>query len=55
MYMEVVAARVDDGSVKTIGSRRFFLIGQLGWVSDGSGLVMAAERTATIYRADLVF
>jgi Serine/threonine protein kinase len=44
MYMEVVAARVDDGSVKTIGSRRFFLIGQLGWVPDGSGLVMAAQE-----------
>jgi serine/threonine protein kinase len=44
MYMEVVVVRVDDGSVKTIGSRRFFLIGQLGWIPDGSGLIMAAQE-----------
>jgi serine/threonine protein kinase/Tol biopolymer transport system component len=44
MYMEVVAARVDDGSVKPMSSQRWFLIGQLGWLSDGSGLIMAAQE-----------
>ncbi|MCM3900725.1 MAG: DPP IV N-terminal domain-containing protein, partial [Pyrinomonadaceae bacterium] len=44
MHMDVVAARVDDGTVNTIGTRRFFLIGQLGWVPDGSGLIMAAQE-----------
>ncbi|HEV8370570.1 MAG TPA: protein kinase [Pyrinomonadaceae bacterium] len=44
MHMELVAARVDDGSVKTIGSRQFFLIGQLGWLPDGSGLIIAAQE-----------
>jgi serine/threonine protein kinase len=46
MYMSVAVVRVDDGSVKVIPSRHFFLIGQIGWLPDGSGLVMAAqERT----------
>jgi Tol biopolymer transport system component len=44
MYMEVVAARVDDGSVKPMSSQRWFLIGQLGWLSDGSGLILAAQE-----------
>ena len=44
MQMGVVAARVDDGSVTPIGSRQWFLIGQLGWLSDGSGLIMAAQE-----------
>jgi serine/threonine protein kinase len=43
-HMEVVAAQVDDGSVQPIGSRQWFLIGQLGWLSDGSGLIMAAQE-----------
>ena len=42
MHMDVVAAHVDDGSVQPIGSRHWYLIGQLGWLSDGSGLIMAA-------------
>jgi len=44
MYMEVAAVRVDDGSVKPMSSQRWFLIGQLGWLSDGSGLIMAAQE-----------
>ena len=44
MHMDVVAVRLDDGSVKAIGSRQFFLIGQLGWMPDGSGLIMAAQE-----------
>lgn len=56
MHMEVAVARVDDGSVRTIGSRRFFLIGQLGWVPDGSGLIMAAqEKTPPQATAQLWF
>ena len=44
MHMEVVAVRVNDGSLNVIGSRRWFLIGQLGWLSDGTGLMMAAQE-----------
>ena len=44
MHMEVVAVDVDDGSLTPIGSRQWFLIGQLGWLSDGSGLIMAAQE-----------
>ncbi|PWT93300.1 MAG: hypothetical protein C5B55_04790 [Blastocatellia bacterium] len=44
MHMDLVAARVADGSIQTIGSRQFFLIGQLTWVPDGSGLIMAAQE-----------
>ena len=44
MHMEVVAANLDDGSVKLISSRRFFLIGQLGWLSDGSAVLMAGQE-----------
>jgi len=36
--------RVDDGTVQPIGSRHWYLIGQLGWLSDGSGLIMAAQE-----------
>jgi Tol biopolymer transport system component len=32
--------------VKPLSSRQFFLIGQLGWVSDGSALIMAAQEKA---------
>jgi serine/threonine protein kinase/Tol biopolymer transport system component len=44
MHMDVVAVRVDDHSVTQIGSRQFFLIGQLAWMPDGSGLIMAAQE-----------
>ena len=44
MHMELVAVHVDNHSVNPIGSRQFFLIGQVGWMPDGSGLVMAAQE-----------
>lgn len=44
MHMEVVAVSADDGSVKPISSRQFFLIGQVGWMPDGGGLLMAAQE-----------
>ena len=44
MHMEVVAVNVDDGALKPIGSRRWFLIGQLGWLSDGKSLMIAAQE-----------
>ena len=44
MHMEVVAANVNDGSLKLMSSRRFFLIGQLRWLSDGSALLMAGQE-----------
>jgi serine/threonine protein kinase/Tol biopolymer transport system component len=44
MQMAVVAVHVDDGTVQPIGSQHWYLIGQLGWLSDGSGLIMAAQE-----------
>lgn len=43
-HMKVVAVSVEDGSVKPIGSRQWFLIGQLGWLKDGSALIMDAQE-----------
>ncbi|MGQ0762194.1 MAG: protein kinase domain-containing protein [Acidobacteriota bacterium] len=42
--MKVVAVTVEDGSVRPIGTRKFFLVGQLGWIKDGTGLVMTAQE-----------
>jgi Tol biopolymer transport system component len=44
MHMEVVAVQVDNGYLTPIGSRQWFLIGQLVWLSDGSGIIMAAQE-----------
>jgi Tol biopolymer transport system component len=41
-FMTVVAVSVSEGSVKPIDSRKWYVIGQLAWLSDGSGLVMNA-------------
>jgi serine/threonine protein kinase len=44
LHMTVTNVKVADGSMTTIGSRQWFLIGQIGWVNDGSGLIMAAQE-----------
>ena len=41
-FMTVVVVSVPEGSVRTIDSRKWYIIGQLAWLSDGSGLVMNA-------------
>ena len=41
--MNVVAVRISDGSVRLINSQPWYLIGEMAWLSDGSGLVMNAE------------
>jgi Tol biopolymer transport system component len=46
-YNSVVAIDVASGQEKSITSQKFFSIGQLAWLADGSGLlVLAAEQTA---------
>ena len=42
-HMNVVAVRIADGSVRLINSKPWYLIGEMAWLSDGSGLVMNAE------------
>ncbi len=41
-YMNVVEVQVEGGEQKPITSRRWSGVGQVGWLSDGSGLVMLA-------------
>ena len=41
--MNIVSVLVADGSISPIGSMHWFLIGQLAWLGDGSGLIMEAQ------------
>jgi len=43
-YSSVVAVQVADGTVKSITSKRWSLIGEMVWLRDGSGLVMTAAE-----------
>lgn len=42
-YHNIVAVRVEDGSEQAMTSRRWKWIGGLGWLSDGSGLLLSAS------------
>lgn len=42
-HMDVVAVKVADGTITQLGSRPWFLIGQMAWTSDGHALVMDAQ------------
>lgn len=44
LQMSVTAVQVADGSMKRIGSQHWYLIGQMGWLSDGRGLIMTAQE-----------
>ncbi|HSE36534.1 MAG TPA: protein kinase [Blastocatellia bacterium] len=39
---ELVAVQTSDGSEKVLGSQKWLAIGGLGWLTDGSGLVISA-------------
>jgi serine/threonine protein kinase/Tol biopolymer transport system component len=41
----VLQVRVDDGSEKTISSRKWFNTGHLEWLRDGSGLILSASES----------
>ncbi len=42
LYFNVVGIGVADGAMKVLSSQRWSLISQVNWLSDGSGLVIAA-------------
>src|SRR5439155_18428185 len=44
LQMSITAIQVADRSTQPIGSRKWYLIGQIAWVSDGSGLIMDAQE-----------
>ncbi|MCA1576989.1 MAG: serine/threonine-protein kinase [Acidobacteria bacterium] len=44
-HMDVAAVRVADGSLRKINLRPWYLIGQIAWLPDGSGLVMNAGES----------
>ena len=44
LQMSITAIQVADGSTQPIGSRQWYLIGQIAWVSDGSGLIMDGQE-----------
>ena len=43
-YMTLVEVRVDDGSVKPISSERWWQVGRIAWLRDGSGLIFTARE-----------
>ena len=52
-HMNVVALNVDDGSEKVITPHRMAFLGNLAWLSDGSGLLMVA--TDRLPRTDQIW
>jgi eukaryotic-like serine/threonine-protein kinase len=42
--MSVVAISVEDGSLRPIGAGKFFLVGQLAWIKEGTGVVLTAQE-----------
>lgn len=42
-FRDVVAVNVLDGTEKTLTTRKWYWTGTLAWLSDGSGLIMAAN------------
>jgi Tol biopolymer transport system component len=45
-HMNIAAVQVSDGTVRLINSQPWYLIGQIAWLPDGSGLITNAERNA---------
>ncbi len=43
VYANVVVAQVDSGVEETLSSEKWYNMGQLAWLSDGSGVVMLAS------------
>jgi len=43
VYANVVVAQVDSGVEETLSSEKWYSMGQLAWLSDGSGVVMLAS------------
>jgi len=46
-YNSIVAVQVDDGTVRSITSKRWSVVGEMVWLRDGSGLVMTASEERT--------
>lgn len=44
-HMDIVAVQVGDGTVRLMNSQPWYLVGQLAWLPDGSGLIMNAEQS----------
>jgi eukaryotic-like serine/threonine-protein kinase len=49
-YANVIGVNVEDGTERVISPQRWFSIGRLAWLSDGSGLVMAASDQPDVYQ-----
>lgn len=47
LYFNVVGIGLADGATKVLSSQRWSLISQVNWLSDGSGLVIAAMEEET--------
>ncbi len=48
-YVKLSEFHVADGSEKQLGDKRWLEIGQLAWISDGSGLVMTAQDESSAF------
>jgi serine/threonine protein kinase/Tol biopolymer transport system component len=47
-YRQMLAVRVQDGTATQISSQRWFSLGQLAWLADGSGLIFTASDQALV-------
>jgi Tol biopolymer transport system component/DNA-binding winged helix-turn-helix (wHTH) protein len=50
--VNILGVRVNDGSHEMITSRKWGRLGQISWLGDGSGLVMAGRDRASPFPAD---
>ena len=46
-YMTVVEVPASGGAIRPITSQRWWQVGQLAWLGDGSGLIMVAKQQAS--------
>ena len=46
-YMTVVEVQVEGGTIVPITSRRWWQVGHIAWLRDGSGLIMTARESAS--------
>lgn len=46
-YTNVVAVQASDGAVKSLSGRRWYSVGRMAWLRDGSGLILNAKDQET--------
>ena len=52
-YLNLVEVQLEDGAEKLLTPQRWTGVGQIAWLSDGSGLLMLADDEASIFSAQI--